>query len=99
MTRDEFLQLMHFPIEWDTLGMYPQELFEGQVGMYKPGDERGAEHDRNGAFHWWLRRGPTKLQVEKLRQLASLDPDPFLGQHMLCHLDDPTLPPAWTARD
>ena len=30
MTKGEFLQLMCFPTEWETLGMYPQELFECQ---------------------------------------------------------------------
>ena len=99
MTKVEFLQLMRFPTEWDTLGMYPQELFERQVGLYRPGDERGAEHDRNGAFHWWLRQGPTRAQVESLRHLARLDPDPLLGEDMLLHLDDLTRSPGYVVRD
>ena len=99
MTKDEFLQLMRFPIEWDSLGMYPQELFEAQVARYEPGDERGSEHDRNGAFHWWLRKGLTKHQVELLRRLSHLDPDPLLGQDMRRYLDDPQLPPGYVVRD
>ncbi len=72
MTKDEFLQLMRFPYEWHSLGMYPQELFDVQVARYEQGDERGSEHDRNGAFHWWLRKGPKRHQVELLRRLATL---------------------------
>jgi len=99
MTREEFLKLMRFPAEWDTLGMYPQELARIQIERYEPGHERGSEHDRNGAFHWWLRQGPTKRQAECLRRLAELDPDPLLRQDMLRYLDDPTLSPGYVIRD
>ena len=99
MTKSEFLHLMRFPLEWDTLGMYPQELFELQISRYEPGHEDGAEHDRNGAFHWWLRKGPSTRQVEILRRLASFDPDPLLGEDMLRYLDDPSLPPGYVIRD
>jgi len=90
---------MRFPIEWDTLGMYPQELAKLQIELYEPGHEQGSEHDRNGAFHWWLRQGPARRQVENLRRLAELDPDRLLGQDMLRYLDDPMLPPGWAVRD
>lgn len=86
MTKDQFLSLMKFPKEWDTWGMYPDELFEAQLSLYRPGDERGAEHDRNGAFHWWLRRSPTAGQLEKLRKLIDLEPDPGLAEDMRSHL-------------
>ena len=99
MTRDEFLHLLHFPDEWDALGMYPQELAELQIGRYEPGHEQGSAHDRNGAFHWWLRRGPTRAQVANLRRLAELDPDPLLGRDMLLYLDDPTRPLGYVVRD
>lgn len=99
MTRNEFLKLMHFPAEWDKLGMYPQEVAQIQIEHYRPGDERAPEHYRNGAFHWWLRRGPTRRQVENLRQLAKLDPDHFLGQDMIGYLDDPTRSPGYAVRD
>jgi hypothetical protein len=99
MTKAEFLQLMRFPPEWEALGMYPQELFELQAGRYEPGHERGSEHDRNGAFHWWLRRGPSRREVENLRRLASVDPDRALGEDMRRYLDDPTLPPGYVVRD
>ena len=87
MTKSEFLKLMRFPTEWESLGMYPDELFAGQLAIYKPGDEQGAEHDRNGAFHWWLRRKPSEEELEALYRLASLDPDPLLGQDLLQYLD------------
>lgn len=99
MTKSEFLKLMRFPEEWETLGMYPQELFEHQIGRYQPGDERGSEHDRNGALHWWLRKGPSRREVDALRRLAIADPDRSLGEDMLRYLDDPTLPPGWVIRD
>jgi len=99
MTKAEFLQLMRFPPEWEALRMYPQELFELQVRRYEPGHERGSEHDRNGAFHWWLRRGPSSRELENLRTLASADPDRALGEDMLRYLDDPTLPPGYVVRD
>ena len=51
MTKDEFLALMNFPSEWKEWEMYPDELWQGQIASYVPGDELGSEHDRNEAFH------------------------------------------------
>ena len=82
MTKSEFLKLMHFPAEWVSLGMYPDELFQWQLAGYQPGHEEGSEHDRNGAFHWWLRRQPSKTELENLLRLAALDPDPMLGDDL-----------------
>ena len=82
MNKSEFVKLMHFPVEWITLEMYPDELFQWQLVGYEPGHEGEAEHDRNGAFHWWLRRQPTKIELEKLLRLAALDPDPLLGEDL-----------------
>jgi len=79
VTKKEFLILMRFPPEWEALGMYPDDLFSWQMSGYVPGHEQGAEHDRNGAFHWWLRRHPSKSQLMNLFRLAALDPDPTLG--------------------
>jgi hypothetical protein len=86
MDKAAFLTVMRFPPEWLTLEMYPDELFASQFAMYQPGDERGAEHDRNGAFHWWLRRQPTKAELRKLLLLASLDPDAAMGQDVRGYL-------------
>lgn len=82
MTKSEFLKLMRFPTEWVLLGMYPDELFQWQLAGYQPGHEEGAEHDRNGAFHWWLRRQPSRTELENLLRLAALDPDPMLGDDL-----------------
>jgi hypothetical protein len=79
MTKAQFLKLMQFPIEWTSFEMYPDELFQWQLATYEPGHEAGSEHDRNGAFHWWLRRTPNRDQLQKLLRLAALDPDPLLG--------------------
>jgi hypothetical protein len=74
--------LMRFPDEWVTFDMYPDELFHWQLAGYEPGHEDGAEHDRNGAFHWWLRRRPTRSQLKNLLRLAALDPDRLLGDDL-----------------
>lgn len=79
MNKEQFLKLMHFPVEWNSYGMYPDSLFQEQLRGYQPGHEDGAEHDRNGAFHWWLRKNPTKEQLMKLTELTFLDPDPMMA--------------------
>lgn len=79
MTRHEFMVLMRFPRRWEELEMYPEELFQEQIRGYEPGHEEGAEHDRNGAFHWWLRRDPDKSVLLKLVELSALDPDPLMA--------------------
>jgi hypothetical protein len=86
MTRSEFLALMKFPVEWDQYGMYPDELFRWQVSAYQQGHEEASEHDRNGAFHWWLRRNPSKQQLEMLLLLARVDPDEALAQDVRAYL-------------
>ncbi len=78
MDKSEFLKLMNFPADWLTLEMYPDELSVMQSNGYVPGHENGSEHDRNGAFHWWLKREPSKVQLIKLVSLTRVDPD----QHM-----------------
>jgi hypothetical protein len=80
MKKPEFLNLMGYPPEWLDWDMYPDELFEKQLPMYREGDERGAEHDRNGAFHWWLKQGMTADQLRNLVLLTFKDPDPIMAQ-------------------
>lgn len=75
MKKSDFLKLMAYPTEWEQWNMYPDELFERQLSRYEPGHEQGAEHDRNGAFHWWIKKRPTKDQLRKLIKLTYLDPD------------------------
>ena len=79
MTKDQFLALMEFPGEWKEWGMYPDELSHAQISRYTPGNEAGAEHDRNEAFHWWIKNGMSEEQLEKLVKLTHLDPDKELG--------------------
>lgn len=86
MTKADFIKLMDYPEAWLSDGMYPDELFRAQLALYKPGDEKGAEHDRNGAFHWWLRRNPTKAELTKLLQLASLDPDVHMARDAVSYM-------------
>ena len=59
--------------------MYPEELFQWYLSRYKRGQERGSEHVRNGAFHWWLKRQPTREELANLLRLAALDPDASMG--------------------
>jgi hypothetical protein len=87
MTKIEFMTLMRFPAEWDVSRMYPDELFAIQLAHYEPGHEQGSEHHRNGAFHWWLKQGPTADQLQALRRLAQLDPDSLMGQDVLRYID------------
>lgn len=71
--------MMRFPLEWESLGMYPEALANVQVAGYEPGHENASEHDRCGAFHWWLKRNPTESELKKLMFLASIDPDRLMG--------------------
>jgi len=70
---------MRFPSEWEAWGLYPDELFLEQLALYRPGDESGSEHDRNGAFHWWLRRKPGQEILERLLLLAEMDGDQVMA--------------------
>jgi hypothetical protein len=79
MDKPAFLNLMGYPPEWLEWNMYPDELFEKQLDLYQEGDERGAEHDRNGAFHWWLKQRLTVDQLKKLVLLTFKDPDPLMA--------------------
>ena len=76
---DDFLRLMEFPEEWVAWKMIPEDLMEVQLKNYRPGDEQGAEHDRNGAFHWWLKRDPSKEHLMALVKLSFLDPDQIMS--------------------
>ena len=70
---------MKFPAEWVTWGMLPDPYLQLAVGRYEPGHEDGSEHDRNSAFHWWLKQRPSEEQLIKLARLTWLDPDPLMG--------------------
>lgn len=79
MNKHEFLEKMNFPIEWEIYDMYPDELYLWQFKHYQEGDEQGSEHDRNGAFHWWLKRNPNKKEIALLIKLTYLDPDQLMA--------------------
>jgi hypothetical protein len=79
LSKQDFLALMKFPKEWLSYDMYPNELYDAQATRYEPGQENGSEHDRNGAFHWWLKQVPTKEQLKKLVALTYLDPDQLMA--------------------
>jgi hypothetical protein len=79
VTKRDFMRLMSFPTEWDSWGMYPDQLFELQRADYQPGNENAPEHHRNGAFHWWLQQDPSAEVLVKLVALTYLDPDPPMG--------------------
>lgn len=79
MTKKEFLTLMNFPKEWELFEMYPEKLAAIQINNYQPGHEAASEHDRCGAFHWWLKQEPTEQQLINLMKLAYLDPEPLMG--------------------
>lgn len=75
MTKDEFLAILHFPAEWISLGLYPDELFALQLAEYEPEHLESSEHTRNGAFTWWLHKSPSAEILEKLVRASSSDPD------------------------
>ena len=61
-------------------GMIPDELAVIQVDGYQPGHEDASEHDRHGAFQWWIKRDPDADVLVKLVRLSWLDPDPLMGR-------------------
>ncbi len=80
MTRNEFITLMQYPPEWVEWGMLTEELLNIQMGEYYPGSERASEHYRNGAFHYWLHKEPSKEVLIKLANLSFLDPDTLMAK-------------------
>lgn len=79
MTKDEFIKLMQYPREWVEWDMLPDELINGQLAEYQSGSEQASERFRNEAFHFWLRRSPSKDILLKLIRLSYFDPDPLMS--------------------
>lgn len=79
MDVDEFFKIMNFPQAWIELDMYPPDLAKAQADAYQAGNEDSSEHDRNGAFHWWLAKSPDKDILLKLLTLTMLDPDQLMA--------------------
>ncbi len=86
MDKSEFLNLMEYPAEWLEWNMYPDELWQKQL-PYRRGDERGAEHYRNGAFHWWLKQSITTDQLKRLVLLTFKDPDPLMAEDVRKYIE------------
>lgn len=79
MDAKKFLEIMNFPQLWVDLEMYPEALEREQVPHYVEGHETSSEHDRNGAFHWWLKRSPDIETLYKLAKLSFVDPDQIMA--------------------
>lgn len=75
MTHADWLNIMRFPPEWVEWGLIPDELAAIQLAGYAQGHEDGSEHDRHGAFQWWLKRDPSPAILILLARLTWLDPD------------------------
>ena len=70
---------MQFPEEWETWGMIPNEWLAGAMESYEQGMEAASEHDRHGAFQWWLKRRPSSDRLAVLARLSLLDPDQVMA--------------------
>lgn len=77
MNKNAFIKLMRYPREWVEWDMLPDELINEQLAQFKPGSS--AERYRTDAFHFWLRREPSKAILLKLIRLSYLDPDPLMA--------------------
>lgn len=87
MEKKQFLMQMHFPVEWLTFDLYPDELFIGQIESYQAdNDGEFSEHYRNGAFHWWLKRNPTKEVLMKLIHLTFLDLEQLMADDVRSYI-------------
>jgi len=80
ISKGAFAKLLEYPDEWLSWGMYPDELFQLQLGHYELGSEAASEHYRYGAFWWWLRQSLTPEIIEKYQKLTQLDPDTLMGE-------------------
>jgi hypothetical protein len=89
MNKLDFLNLMKFPKNWYE--MYPDELYNIQLGHYRPGGECSSEHFRFGAFTWWLWRNPNKIEIMKLKLLAEQDEDIGVREDILARINDAEL--------
>ena len=95
MDRKTYIELMAFPSEWTDWEMLPDESIRQMLETYEPGMENASEHDRHGAFQWWLRAQPTDAELVKLVRLSWLDPDKLMGGYVReCIASRPGLSPS-----
>ena len=79
MKHSDWLKLMQFPPEWTAWDLIPPELVALQLSGYEPGHEDASEHDRHGAFQWWLMRHPVAEVLVQLARLSWVDPDQLMA--------------------
>jgi hypothetical protein len=82
MKHADWLELMLFPPEWSDWQLIPTELAAVQLGGFRPEHQGAPEHDRHGAFQWWLSRNPDPEILVQLARLTWLDPDQPLGLYV-----------------
>jgi hypothetical protein len=82
MTHEEWLQRMRFPRQWTEWGLIPAALAAKQLAGYASEHEASPEHDRHGAFQWWLRQSPSPAVLVQLARLTWLDPDQEMGAYV-----------------
>ena len=74
---------MQFPSEWKEWNMLPPTEYMNVLACsYELGMENASEHDRNGCFHWWLKKEPSKDKLLLLAKLAALDPDTSMRKYL-----------------
>jgi hypothetical protein len=83
---DGYLKLAGFHERWREYGLLPAELIDQLRSTFKPGMEEASEHDRNGVFHWWLKRNPSKDVLVKLVELSFLDDDQIMAADVRKHV-------------
>lgn len=86
MDKFEYLKRLCFPNEWLAWGMYPDDLWSMYKDGYRPEHDNSPEHDRNGAFHWWLARSPSGADLRRLVRLSFLDPDQIMASDVRIYL-------------
>lgn len=86
MSRAEYLEKMCFSPKWSEYGLIPDTYIDQLRAMYEPGMENASEHDRNGLFHWWLKRSPSKEVLIQLVHLSYLDADQLMAEDVRSYI-------------
>jgi hypothetical protein len=87
MEIERYLQIMNVPPQWNEWRMLPdEEYLQALIRSYETGMENASEHDRNGMFHWWLKKDPNEEQLVNLAKLTLLDPDQLMANDVREHI-------------
>lgn len=62
--------------------MLPDIVLENQMKQYEPGHENSSDHNRNGAFQFWLRGEASEEKLIKLVKLSKLDPEKIMCRYI-----------------